>query len=271
MATKNAWPMQSSHYAKFASCVKPITGYGFSPQRRSGMARRVVGILGGMGPLATVDFMRKVVEATPAHRDQDHVPMIVHAVPQIPDRSEAILTGTDEPWPALLAGLRLLEQAGAEAIAMPCNTAHAWFDRLAAATDLPFLHIAEAVRARIDDQGTPPARVALMATRGTLAAGIYQRVLGPRLVVPDAGVQEEISAAVAAVKSGAMRCAREFAGAAAQKLTDQGCETLLLACTELPLAFEATAFQPRALDATLCLAEACVAFSLGPAAAQEAA
>lgn len=96
--------------------------------------RRLIGVLGGMGPLATIDFMQKVIDATPAERDQDHVPLIVYSVPQIPDRVGAACAGTDEPLPAMLAGIRTLEKAGVEAIAIACNTAHAWYDQLAAST-----------------------------------------------------------------------------------------------------------------------------------------
>lgn len=73
--------------------------------------RRLIGILGGMGPLATVDFMQKVIEATPAEHDQDHVPLIIYSVPQIPDRVGAVIAGTDEPLPALLTGIRTLDQS----------------------------------------------------------------------------------------------------------------------------------------------------------------
>lgn len=92
-------------------------------------ARRL-GILGGMGPLATVDFMRKIIQSTPAGQDQAHIPMVVANVPQIPDRTQAILDAAEDPFPALLQLLRQLEQAGATLFVIPCNTAHFWFKRL---------------------------------------------------------------------------------------------------------------------------------------------
>ena len=104
----------------------------------------MLGILGGMGPLATADFYAKLIAQTPAARDQDHVPVVIYAVPQVPDRTAALLRGGATPVPALLAGLRTLVAAGAQAIAMPCNTAHAWFDELAAQSPVPLLHIADA-------------------------------------------------------------------------------------------------------------------------------
>ncbi len=230
------------------------------------MERRIVGVLGGMGPLATVDFMRKVIAATPAQRDQDHVPLVVYSVPQVPDRTTAIATGSDDPFPVLLAGMRALEQAGAELIVMPCNTAHAWFDRLAASTDLTLIHIAEAVRTSLDRQPDAGSRIALMATEGTLRTGIYQRALATRtrsVITPAPAVQEAIGNAIAAVKAGDLDRARSLAEPAAEALCVEGAETLLLACTELPIALAGTHFEATACDATHCLAEACVAFSCG--------
>src|ERR1700733_12945883 len=96
--------------------------------------RALIGVLGGMGPAATIDFMIKMLKATTATNDQEHVPMIVHDVPQIPDRSTAIQNNSDEPWLPLLAGTLMLERAGAELIAIPCNTAHHWYERLARST-----------------------------------------------------------------------------------------------------------------------------------------
>ncbi len=225
--------------------------------------RRLVGVLGGMGPLATVDFMQKVIDATPAERDQDHVPMVIYSVPQIPDRVSAIIAGTDEPFPAILAGLRTLERAGAELIVMPCNTAHAWFDRLAASIDCRILHMADAVRSRVDDR---PETIGLMATRGTIRAGFYQRYLQSdqrRVLLPSEAIQATIDAAIAAVKSNDIANAQRHMSSGARALVDQGATRLLLACTELPIAAAGTEIAARCLDATVCLAEASVAFSTG--------
>src|SRR4051812_14632246 len=104
--------------------------------------RRVLGVLGGMGPLATVDFLKKLIEETPATRDQDHVPVVVYSVPQIPDRPGAILEATESPLPAMLEGVRVLKGAGAAALAIACNTAHYWYDELSA-EGVPVVHIAD--------------------------------------------------------------------------------------------------------------------------------
>lgn len=227
--------------------------------------RRLIGVLGGMGPAATIDFMAKVLAATPARTDQEHVPLIVHAVPQIPDRSAAITAGSDAPFPPLLAGLRVLERGGAECVAMPCNTAHHWHARLARSSAVPVLHIADAVAEVLVAAGAGSMRVALMATRGTLAAGIYrERLAGVvgRLVVPPEPTQALIDGAIAAVKRGDAACAREGAHEAGRRLAGEGAELLLLACTELPIALGDGPPAVPAIDATEALAHACVRASL---------
>lgn len=223
--------------------------------------RRLIGVLGGMGPLATVDFMQKVIEATPAKHDQDHVPLIVYSVPQIPDRVGAAVAGTDEPLPAMLTGIRTLEQAGVEAIAIACNTAHAWYDQLAASTKVPIIHMAQAVIDAAPQNNKP---VALMATIGTLQAGIYQRYFekaGWLAFVPKKPDQDMILDAIAAVKRGEIERARASFDIAAASLLSSGADRLLLACTELPVAAKGSVHEARCLDATVCLAQACVAFS----------
>jgi aspartate racemase len=229
-----------------------------------GMAkRRLIGILGGMGPLATVDFMQKVIEATPAERDQDHVPLIVYSVPQIPDRVSAAAAGTDEPLPAMLAGIRTLERAGVEAIAIACNTAHAWYNQLATSTNVKIIHMVQAVISAAPKNNGP---VALMATVGTLQAGIYQTYMdkaGWQALVPQPGVQNVIVDAIAAVKLGEIERARANFDVAAASLLEAGAQRLLLACTELPVAAKGSIHEARCLDATACLAQACVAFSYG--------
>jgi aspartate racemase len=225
--------------------------------------RRLIGVLGGMGPLATVDFMQKVIAATSAELDQDHVPLIVYSVPQIPDRVGAACAGTDEPLPAMLTGIRTLEQAGVEAIAIACNTAHAWYDQLAAATSVRVIHMAQAV---IDAASQQTGPVALMATVGTLRAGIYQRYFenaGWQALVPRGPDQDMIIDAIAAVKRGEIERARTWFDVAAASLLTSGADRLLLACTELPVAARGSIHEHLCLDATACLEQACVAFSCG--------
>lgn len=228
---------------------------------------RMIGVLGGMGPMATVDFLRKIIELTPAQRDQDHVPLIVQSIPQIPDRVSAILEGRNDPLPALQAGATRLADAGAELIVMPCHTAHAWFVPLAASVRVPMLHIATAALGDLERLAVMPRRIALLGTLGTLKAGIYQKVLaseGRQLIVPDDATQAQVLAAIAAVKRNAMSEARRHALEALGVLARAGCDAALLACTELPLAVQEDQSPLALLDPTTSLAKACIAFSLAP-------
>ena len=103
----------------------------------------MIGILGGMGPLATLDFFNKVLAATPAQGDADHVPLLIQSDPRIPSRPSAILGDGPSPLPALMAGRDRLVAAGATALAMPCNTAHFWFSDLSAGCPVPFIGIVD--------------------------------------------------------------------------------------------------------------------------------
>jgi aspartate racemase len=227
----------------------------------NGGTRRLIGVLGGMGPMATVDFMAKLIALTPATRDQEHLPLIVHQVPQIPDRSTAILTGSDAPLAAMLAGLRRLARTGVDLAVIPCNTAHHWYGQLSQQQELPLLHIAEAVRQELASRGLQGKRVALMATRGTHRAGVYSGRLGPAfepLLPVDEGVQGLIDVSIAAVKAGKLVEATHSALDAADRLLSAGAEVLILGCTELPVALSNTAVQERCIDSTLALARLCV-------------
>src|SRR6201990_2931368 len=104
---------------------------------------RLLGVLGGMGPLASAHFMLRLTLLTPATRDQAHIPAVLWSDPRVPDRTRGKLSGGDDPLPWLLRGVRGLKAAGCGAIAIPCNTAHGWYDDMAA-EGLPILHIVDA-------------------------------------------------------------------------------------------------------------------------------
>jgi aspartate racemase len=227
--------------------------------------RQLIGILGGMGPAATIDFMTKLRISTPAERDQDHVPLMVHDVPQIPDRVSAVASGGDAPLLPMLAGIAQLERAGAQYIAIPCNTAHRWYDELSKACRVPILHIADAVTAMMAETPASAQPIGLMATRGTIQAGIYQPRFGgagQSLLIPDEAVQATIDRAIAATKAGQFGFARRHAELAAQSLLDAGARRLLLACTELPLALAGSKLLNSSIDATEALARLCVKVSV---------
>ncbi|GKW02574.1 aspartate racemase [Pectobacterium carotovorum subsp. carotovorum] len=232
------------------------------------MSTPLIGVLGGMGPLATVDLLHKIVEETPASRDQDHVPVVAWNVPQIPDRQQA-LTGTGEsPLPALLHAIRQLNRLSVSHIVVPCNTAHHWFDALTEASDAPLLHIADATLhalTQADKAKASPRKIGLIATHGTLNAGWYQQrfaaQLGAETVVPS---EQEMTTLFVpgcyAVKRGELQHGGRLLDQLATQLVERGAERLVLACTEVPPALEAVSSRWRniSIDPTRVLAQACV-------------
>jgi aspartate racemase len=222
----------------------------------------MIGILGGMGPLATADFLRKLVEATPAERDQDHVPVLVYSVPQIPERVPAILGHGESPLPAMAAGVDVLTRAGAQCIAIACNTAYHWFDALAAACPVPILHIADAAVAELG----AVRRAGIVATAGTLHSGFYQQRLaaaGCEILLPDTVDERDlILPGIRLVKEARLREAGEMFRRAIADLQARGAERVILACTEVPVGLAAIDPLPGncVVDATDALARACVAW-----------
>ncbi|THF65182.1 cysteate racemase [Pseudothauera rhizosphaerae] len=222
-----------------------------------------VGVLGGMGPLATVDLLAKIIEETPATFDQDHVPVVAHNVAQIPDRQRFVAGTGPSPLPAMLAGIARLDAIGAGCIAIPCNTAHIWFDELAAGSRAPLIHIADAAAEDLHD-GAPVTRVGLLATQGTLRAAFYQNRFAARGILALTNSDEEFDTLFTpgcyAVKAGDLPRAARLLGEAAAHLAERGAERLVLACTEVPPALarlDATTLPPQ-VDATRALARACV-------------
>ena len=162
----------------------------------------MIGVLGGMGPLATVDFMEKVIGLTRAESDQQHLPMVVANLPQIPDRSRSILGGDEAPLPYLLKGIDLLNRNEVGLIAIPCNSSHHWYAQMSARSAAPVLHIAETCVAAVP---AGVSRAAVLATRGALASGFYQRALATRdiePVVPDDATQHTVDTCIRDIKAG---------------------------------------------------------------------
>ena len=223
---------------------------------------RPVGVLGGMGPEATILLMQKVLDAVPAQDDADHVPLIVHQNTQVPSRVAALIEGTGEdPTPALRTMAADLQRAGAHALAMPCNTAHHYAQAVAEATDLPFLDMIEGTADFL--RGAGAERIGMLASPATRLAGVFGPPFGARGLEPvwlqdDAPLLEIIRA----VKAGAPQEQTAPALAAqATLLAEQGAERLLVACTELSLLSEGLPGDLPRTDSLDCLAAAIVDFA----------
>lgn len=193
-----------------------------------------------MGPLAGAHFAVRVAQLTPAASDQEHIPVLLRNDPRIPDRSTAWLGGGPSPLPAMMRGIAMLQDAGADCIAIPCNTAHLWFDQLQAATSATLLHIVEAVVLDLQRQGIEDGCVGVLGTRATLKTGLYQQYLvqcGYQPLVPQtADVLEDCVASIAAVKGNCLADAFAPLARAVRSLAEAGARAVVLGCTELPLA-----------------------------------
>lgn len=231
------------------------------------MAEKTIGILGGMGPEATVDLFAKIVAATPARIDQEHLRIVIDNNPKVPDRIAAILGGGEDPVPVLRETARNLERAGAGFVVMPCNTAHIFYDAIADAVTIPVLHIADEAVAELKRRH-PDVRVAgVLGTDVTVRLRIYHSRLeqgGLRAISPDPSDQEIVLACIASVKAGDKgEDVREKLLAVAERLVAQGADVLLTACTELPLILRDGDASVPVLDPTQALALAAVRLARG--------
>ncbi|HTI79906.1 MAG TPA: amino acid racemase [Acetobacteraceae bacterium] len=204
---------------------------------------KVLGVLGGMGPLASAQFMVRLTLLTPATRDQEHIPTVLWSDPRVPDRTIGKLKGGADPLPWLLRGIDGLEDAGCGAIAIPCNTAHGWFDEMRRATDLPILHIVDAAAEELRRLRIAGGRIGVMGTEATLAMRLYQDRLGALgwdCITPSQEQMDRlVSPAIALVK--ANRVAEAYAPLAevASNLGKRGAAGVVLGCTEIPLGIQA--------------------------------
>ncbi len=224
----------------------------------------MIGIIGGMGPLATSDFFRKLIEATPAQDDEDHVPVVIHSVSQLPSRPAAILKGAPSPLPDLRKARDRLLQAGAQALAMPCNTAHYWHRQLADGCPVPFLHIADAVGVDLVERGMAGQDVGIVATRATLVGEVYTPLfsrLGCRMLIPtDQEYETRVAPGIAAVKRYEIDAGGVLLEPVIASLLERSAAAVVLACTEVPIALDAmgSPLRGRTVDSNAALARATV-------------
>ena len=154
---------------------------------------KIVGILGGMGPLSTVELMRRVIEKTRVEKDQDHIRMLVDNRPEIPDRTEFILGKGPSPVPMLRKSAQLLEKWGANFLAIPCNSAHVFINQIREAINIPVLDMIDLVRLELEKRHSPGASIGLLATTGTIHSKLYHNYLKPfSIITPKPEIQEKL-------------------------------------------------------------------------------
>jgi aspartate racemase len=226
---------------------------------------KVIGVLGGMGPEATLSFYGKVIANTPARRDQDHLRVVIDGNPKVPDRSAALLHQGDSPVPMMMAGLEALALAGADFVVIPCVSAHGFLDDLRRRTPLPLVSMLEVMAEHVQGEHPGVKTVGLLATTGTVQSGAFAEALGRRgveVLVPGSEDQLAVMSAIHAIKGSPSPEAREGARsaviAAAERLVTAGAQAIVLGCTELPLVVGARDLSVPVLDSVLVLARAAI-------------
>ncbi len=205
------------------------------------MSEKILGVLGGMGPAASAEFLKILAEKYPAEIDQDHPVVYMISDPKIPDRGSAIEGNGEDPSPYMINDLKKLIGWGAGVLAVPCNTAHYFIDRFRDRIEVPIVHIIEAT---VEASMKRSAEGAWMiSTTGTARSGLYQKAAadrGYRLLIPPEDVQREIQETIVFVKSGKMEIAARAIERAVKKLWQIEDLPIVTACTELPLAYDAS-------------------------------
>lgn len=201
-----------------------------------------LGVLGGMGPLATADFLRKLVKKTPASLDQQHIPILLYGDCTVPDRTASIVGDGNSPLPKLLEGIEFLNRNGAGVICIPCNSAHCWFEEMQDASAAPLLHIVRASAGQVRLKNPGAKTVGVLSTLGTHRMGIYRKTLqdlGYTVVTPtDEEFETLVSPAIAMNKANKWAEAESAYEEAARRLRDRGAEVIVLGCTEIPFGME---------------------------------
>ena len=221
-----------------------------------------LGILGGMGPMAGAYFYTRIIENTVAESDRDHIPVVLLGDPRIPDRTESILSGNDRACAALLHGIDALEGIGADVIAIPCNTAHAYLDDMRRHSGIPILDMPRLAVAYAAAQGK--RRIGVLSTRGCRRAMVYERAakeFGCGIVALPVAAGVAVEGLIYRQKGGAAVEANSYLPYL-NMLAARGADCVVLACTEISCTFGGVLAENR-IDALEVLAKTVVALFFG--------
>lgn len=222
---------------------------------------KTIGILGGMGPLATADLFQKIIINTPAETDQDHLKIIIYNNPKIPPRVLNVNEPDDSPLPELIKSAVMLQQAGADFIIMPCHTAHIWFTQIENAISIPFYSLVENTVQAVTQQYQNIAnkKILLFATETTVSSCLYQksfRNTSFQMIVPTFQEQKIIDQAIKYVKGGKLNHPLiDDLNQIINAYNQEGVSLLLGCCTEIPLMFPYFHTKMELIDPTLLLAQ----------------
>ena len=203
------------------------------------MNNKLVGVVGGMGPMATAKFMELVINHTKAETDQDNVDMLICQYSSTPDRTSYILgKNTDDPSVAMIKAAQLLESEHCDFLVMPCNTATYFYDKIVKEISVPFINIAEETVKYCIDKGAK--KIGLMATDGTICARVYDQYvpINVELFKPDDVTQKRIMDIIYKEVKQNMIPNKENFLEVVQYFKNNGCDTIIMGCTELSVALE---------------------------------
>jgi aspartate racemase len=226
------------------------------------MPEKIIGILGGMGPEATIDLFYKIIKFTPAEKDQEHLRIIIDNNPKIPDRTAAILGKGEDPLPALQETAQNLEKAGADFIVIPCNTAHYFLSSIQESVNIPVLNMIEETAKETKKRIPQIKKVGLLASIGVYKSEIYHqrfKKFNIEVISPEEKDKEEIMKVIYTIKAGDLsKRVKKNILKITQKLIDKGAEAIIAGCTEIPLILKEGDVSVPLIDSTQILAKAAV-------------
>ncbi|MBL9115777.1 MAG: amino acid racemase [Verrucomicrobiaceae bacterium] len=216
-----------------------------------------------MGPEATANFYAEIVRLTPAKKDQEHLPVLIYSLPQVPDRSTCIASGSREIVPYLTHAVRKLQSGGSSFIAIPCNTVHYYHADMQRAVRIPVLNMITETADAVQRQYPKARTIGLLATNGTVRSKLYEHEFterGLKVLLPQNTTQQCcVMDAVYSIKSGGSKQMQaDLLAKAANELIARGAEVLVLGCTEIPLAFDVKRSRVPVVNATQVLARAAI-------------
>jgi aspartate racemase len=205
-----------------------------------------LGILGGMGPAASAEYAVRLIQQTPAGRDQEHIPFVLWSDPTVPDRSTSLINRDDLPWEKLKRGIQGLKNADCDHIVIPCNTAHFWYDRLNQ-LGVPITHIVGSVADELQALKIYSGTIGVIGTKATMSLGLYQNYLGAlgwSCVTPGTHEMDNlVQPAIDLVKAGNINEAHAMLSKVIDQLIPWGVDAVVLGCTEIPLAVRETHYR----------------------------
>lgn len=221
----------------------------------------ILGIIGGMGPAATCNLYKKIIQFTPVTKDQEHLHIVIDSNAQIPDRTEYITGNGENPKIEMVRSAIKLETMGVDYIAIPCNTAHYFYADISQYTKIPIIHMINETASYLSEKYGSNKDYLLLATEGTYMSGIYEKIFEKyhlNIIEPDKADKEIVMNWIYKVKSSEFNVSlMEFESLINRYVGDEDIP-VILGCTELPVLAEKIGVSKKCVDPISILAKVCV-------------